>query len=45
MGNLTVRDLTPRLLPVFQQVLGPPEDQLEDETRQLVIELVNILQK
>ncbi|KAI1112252.1 importin beta-4 [Nemania sp. NC0429] len=45
VGNPTVQELTPRLLPVFQQVLGPPEEQLEDETRQLVIELVSILQK
>lgn len=44
-GNPTVQELTPRLLPVFQQVLGPPEEQLEDETKQLVIELVSILQK
>ncbi|KAJ8122083.1 hypothetical protein ONZ43_g1630 [Nemania bipapillata] len=44
-GNPTVQELTPRLLPVFQQVLSPPEDQLEDETRQLVLELVSILQK
>ncbi|KAI1277005.1 importin beta-4 [Xylaria sp. FL0933] len=45
MSNPTVQELTPRLLPVFQQVLGPPEDQLEDETRQLVTELVRNLQK
>ncbi|KAF2964486.1 hypothetical protein GQX73_g9082 [Xylaria multiplex] len=44
-GNPTVQELTPRLLPVFQQVLSPPEDQLEDETRQLVTELVHNLQK
>ncbi|KAI0968118.1 importin beta-4 [Xylaria arbuscula] len=44
-GNPTVQELTPRLLPIFQQVLSPPEDQLEDETRQLVTELVRNLQK
>ncbi|KAI1171132.1 importin beta-4 [Nemania sp. FL0916] len=44
-GNATIQELTPRLLSVFQQVLSPPEDQLEDETRQLVLELVSILQK
>ncbi|TGJ88611.1 hypothetical protein E0Z10_g176 [Xylaria hypoxylon] len=44
-GNPTVQELTPLLLPVFQQVLSPPEDQLEDETRQLVTELVRNLQK
>ncbi|KAI8625897.1 importin beta-4 [Xylariaceae sp. FL1651] len=45
MSNPTVQELTPRLLPVFQQVLGPPEDQLEDETRQVVQEMVRILTK
>jgi HEAT repeat protein len=44
-GNATVQELTPRLLPVFEQVLSPPEDQLEEETRQLVLELVSILRK
>ncbi|KAI1131117.1 importin beta-4 [Nemania abortiva] len=44
-GNPTVQELTPRLIPVFQQVLSPPEDQLEDETRQLVLELVRLVQK
>ncbi|KAI0201603.1 importin beta-4 [Astrocystis sublimbata] len=44
-GNSTVQELTPRLLPVFQQVLSPPEDQLEDETRQIVLELVRNLKK
>jgi importin-4 len=32
-------------MPVFQQVLGPPEEQLEDETRSQLIELVKYLQK
>lgn len=45
MANPTVQELTPRLLPVFQQVLSPPENQLEEETRQLVTELVRNLQK
>ncbi|KAH8159820.1 hypothetical protein CIB48_g8427 [Xylaria polymorpha] len=44
-GNPTVQELTPRLIPVFEQVLSPPEDQLEDETRQLVIELVHNIKK
>ncbi|KAI1155530.1 importin beta-4 [Nemania diffusa] len=44
-GNPTVQELTPRLLPIFQQVLSSPEEQLVDETRQLVLELVRILQK
>ncbi|RYC65456.1 hypothetical protein CHU98_g764 [Xylaria longipes] len=44
-GNPTVQELTPRLVPVFEQVLSSPEDQLEDETRQLVLELVSNLKK
>jgi len=32
-------------MPVFEKVLGPPEEQLEDETRAQVIELVKYLQK
>ncbi|KAJ2996781.1 hypothetical protein NUW58_g864 [Xylaria curta] len=44
-GNPTVQELTSRLIPVFQQVLSPPEDQLDDETRQLVLELVRNLNK
>ncbi|ERT02466.1 hypothetical protein HMPREF1624_00765 [Sporothrix schenckii ATCC 58251] len=36
----TVQQLTPQLLPVFQQVLGAPEEQLDDETRALVQQIV-----
>lgn len=39
-NNETVRQLTPKLMQVFEKVLGPPEDQLEDETRQQLTELV-----
>ncbi|KAH9884364.1 importin beta-4 [Xylariomycetidae sp. FL2044] len=42
-SNPTVQQLTPRLLSVFQQVLGPPEEQLEPETRVVVEELVRLL--
>ncbi|KAF9880602.1 karyopherin kap123 [Colletotrichum karsti] len=42
--NPTVRQLTPKILPVLQSVLSPPEDQLDDETRQLVQKLVQALQ-
>ncbi|KAF2279776.1 ARM repeat-containing protein [Westerdykella ornata] len=41
----TVQQLTPRLMPVFEKVLSPPEDQLEDETRAQLLELVKYLQK
>ncbi|KAI1333635.1 importin beta-4 [Xylariaceae sp. FL0016] len=45
MSNPTIQELTPRLLPVFQQVLGPPDEQLEQETRNLVQEMVRFLSK
>lgn len=32
-------------MPVFQKVLGAPEEQLDDETREQVIELVKHLQQ
>lgn len=43
--NDTVVRLTPNLMPVLQKVLGPPEDQLDDETRSQLMELVTYLQK
>lgn len=39
----TIISLTPQLVPVFAQVLGPPEDQLKDETREQLIELVRFV--
>ncbi|KAJ5247682.1 hypothetical protein N7468_002665 [Penicillium chermesinum] len=39
----TIRELTPQLLPVFQAVLTGDEDQLEDERRAELIELVKWL--
>lgn len=39
----TIRELTPRLLPVFQAVLTGDEDQLDDERRAELIELVKWL--
>jgi hypothetical protein len=41
----TVRSLTPRLIPVFQAVLTGDSDQLEDERRAELIELVAWLNK
>ncbi|KAJ5266546.1 hypothetical protein N7478_009354 [Penicillium angulare] len=41
--DATIRELTPRLLPVFQTVLTGDEDQLEDERRAELIELVKWL--
>ncbi|KAF2227483.1 armadillo-type protein [Elsinoe ampelina] len=36
--------LTGKLLPVLQKVLGPPEEQLDDETRGKVVQLAQYLQ-
>lgn len=41
--DVTIRELTPSLLPVFQSVLAGDEDQLEDERRVELIELVKWL--
>ncbi|KAJ5708669.1 importin beta-4 subunit [Penicillium malachiteum] len=41
--DATIRELTPRLIPVFQAVLTGDEDQLEDERRAELIELVKWL--
>lgn len=41
----TVQSLTGQLMPVFQKVLGPPEDQLNDEIKSKVVQLVQFLQK
>ncbi|KAK2740527.1 hypothetical protein FQN55_008870 [Onygenales sp. PD_40] len=41
----TVRNLTPRLIPIFQSVLTGNRDQLDDERRAELIELVSWLNK
>ncbi|KAF2716668.1 ARM repeat-containing protein [Polychaeton citri CBS 116435] len=38
--NNVIQGLTQQLMPVFEQVLGEPEDQLSDETKVKVVELV-----
>ncbi|KAL8982681.1 MAG: hypothetical protein Q9205_002886 [Flavoplaca limonia] len=42
-GEPTILGLTPKLLPVLEHVLGPPEEQLDDETREQVVQLVKFL--
>lgn len=42
--NPVIQSLTPQILPVLQQVLAPPEEQLSDETRAKVQQLVQYLQ-
>lgn len=44
-SNSTVEQLTPQLIGIFEKVLGPPEDQLEPETRQILQQIVQILYK
>lgn len=43
--NADVQGLTDRLMPVFEKVLGEPEEQLNDETRAKVKELVLYLRR
>lgn len=42
-GNETMQSLTPQLVPVLGQVLSPPKEQLDDETRAKVKETINHL--
>jgi hypothetical protein len=42
-GEPTIQQLTPQLMPVFQKLLGEPEEQLDDETRGKVMDLVKHL--
>lgn len=42
-SNPTVQELTPRLVPVFKAVLGEPEDQLDDETREKVKKIAQLI--
>ncbi|KAL9586075.1 MAG: hypothetical protein Q9203_003998 [Teloschistes exilis] len=39
----TILGLTPQLLPAVAKVLGPPEEQLDEETRGKVVELVQFV--
>ena len=41
--NSVIQGLTPKLMPVFEKVLGPPEDQLSDGTKEKVTQLVQYL--
>src|SRR5699024_10107990 len=42
-GEPTINSLTSKVIPVLESVLSPPEDQLTDETRELVRKLVHNL--
>lgn len=43
-GNEEIQRLTPHVKPVIEKVLSPPEDQLDEETKGKVLELVKYLQ-
>ncbi|KAK2589877.1 hypothetical protein QQS21_012441 [Conoideocrella luteorostrata] len=42
-SNPTVQQLTPQLVGIFEKVLGEPEEQLEQDTRQMVQRMVQAL--
>lgn len=44
-SNSTVQQATPQLLPIFEKVLSPPEEQLESETRQMLQQTIQMLYK
>ncbi|KAH9810766.1 putative importin subunit beta-4, partial [Teratosphaeria destructans] len=41
--NSVIQGLTQQLMPVFEKVLGPPDEQLEDATKEKVKQLVQFL--
>ncbi|KAK5124995.1 hypothetical protein LTR85_001185 [Meristemomyces frigidus] len=43
--NGVIQGLTGKLMPVFEQVLGPPEEQISDETKEKVQQLVQFLHR
>jgi hypothetical protein len=42
-GNTTIQGLTAQIAPVLQKALGPPEEQLDAETRAQLLQLVEFL--
>lgn len=42
-GESTILSLTPQLLPVLDQVMAPPTDQLTDTTREVLTQLVKFV--
>lgn len=42
-GEPTILGLTPRLLPILEQVLGEPQEQLNEKTREQVVEMVRFI--
>lgn len=44
-GEPTILSLTRELLPVLDQVMAPPTDQLKDTTREMLVQLVNFVHR
>ncbi|KAK7418458.1 hypothetical protein QQX98_003950 [Neonectria punicea] len=44
-SNSTVEQLTPQLINIFEKVLSPPEEQLEQDTREILQRTVQVLYK
>jgi len=44
-NNTVIQGLTGQLKPILEKVLGPPEEQLTEETKAKVVQLVQYLQK
>ncbi|KAK7422496.1 hypothetical protein QQZ08_009486 [Neonectria magnoliae] len=44
-SNSTVERLTPQLINIFEKVLSPPEEQLEQDTREILQRTVQVLYK
>ncbi|RDA86937.1 hypothetical protein CP532_1845 [Ophiocordyceps camponoti-leonardi (nom. inval.)] len=44
-GNETVEQMTPRLIDIFEKVMGPPDEQLEPETREVLRTTVQMIYK
>ncbi|KAK3315875.1 armadillo-type protein [Apodospora peruviana] len=42
-GEPTIQQLTPKLIPVYEAVLSPPAEQLDDETREIVRRTIALL--
>lgn len=42
-GEPTIVNLTPKVVPILAQVMGPPVDQLKEETREQLIQLIRFL--
>ena len=42
-GEPIITELTPRLISIIAEVMGPPKDQLQDGTREQLLELVGFV--